>query len=511
MKIKYSVFWAVAAVFLGGACLPVYADDEIKSEEPVSEESLESLEKAAEAGDVEAQERLIKIYGNGEEGIPRDDTKVFYWSGKAAEHGSAKGFYGLAMCYLFGRGGVEQDSQKFLYYAEKSASLGYVHANTALGGMYGLGYKGIKADMGKALMYLKVAADGGDPEGMSSYGVLLLRVPPVAGESVEGNKILGEKYIYEAALRGEPQAQYNLAVLYDNGGFWIKKDQKKKMEWLAKSARQNNQSAICLFCRCILENYRIPLDKIELGDFAQYATPQEIFSWVKNIAENRVSPAIYDSSLVRLSETDVNLILSEFYRQGFGVEKDITLAEKYLGKAVDNSRSSLVAPFLAISDFSEDPDYPGDKIRRSAERQIALSVPETDYDVAQRDALSKLLVQLHRKRLSRGESCSDIEDPIFAQVSQANVTSPARSFFLGLCYENGYGVVADREKAIEYYLQGAEKNDPLSMRNLGKLYFEIGDTESALKWYNKAAELGDNVSKEILEKFPLQPEKSTAK
>ncbi|MCD7709962.1 MAG: hypothetical protein LUI04_01185, partial [Porphyromonadaceae bacterium] len=77
MKIKYSVFWAAVAVFLGGACLPVYADDEIKSEEPVS---IVSLEKAAESGDVEAQERLIKIYGNGEEGIPRDDTKVFYWS-----------------------------------------------------------------------------------------------------------------------------------------------------------------------------------------------------------------------------------------------------------------------------------------------------------------------------------------------------------------------------------------------------------------------------------------------
>ncbi len=509
MKIKYSVFWTAVAVFLGGASLPVYADDEVKSEEPVSAESLESLEKAAEAGDAVAQARLGRIYGNGE-GVPRDGHKAFYWFSKAAAQDAPDGFSGLYKCYLLGVG-TEQNSEKFLYYAEKAASLGDVHANAVLGGVYSLGYKGIKADMGKALMYLKVAADGGDLEGMSNYGALLLRVPPAAGESVEGNKILGEKYIYEAALRGEPRAQYNLAILYDKGGYSIKKDQKKKMEWLAKSARQNSPDAICLFCLCILENSRIPLDKIELGDFAQYATSQEIFSWVKNIAENRLYPEIYDSSLVRLSEIDAYLILSEFYRQGFGVEKDISLAEKYLGKAVDNSRSSLVAPFLAISDFSEDPDYPGDKIRRSAERQIALSVPETDYDVAQRDALSKILVQLHRKRLSRGESCSDIEDPIFAQVSQANGASPARSFFLGLCYENGYGVDADREKAIEYYLQSAEKNDPLSMRNLGKLYFETGDTESALKWYSKAAELGDNISKEILEKFPQQSEKSPAK
>ncbi|MCD8283283.1 MAG: sel1 repeat family protein [Opitutae bacterium] len=500
MKIKYSVFWAVAAVFLGGACLPVYADDEIKSEEPVSAESLESLEKAAEAGDVEAQERLIKIYGNGEEGVSRDYNKVFYWSGKAAENASAKGFYGLAACYLLGVG-VEQDSQKFLYYAEKAASLGYVRAEAMLGGVYVVGNKGIEPDIGKARMHLKNAAESGDPEGMANYGVLLQMLPPEPGESEEENKILGEKYIYMSAQSGDPMGQYNLAALYDKGGYSIKKDQKESLKWLAKSARQDNPKAICQFCLSVFGDYRSSFHEIIFADFTPYATQEEAFSWLKAIAENREPArlALFEKDAELLSCADANAYLSEFYRQGVGVEKNIPLAKECLGRAVDEGCS--FALWLATLDFPGDPDYPGDKIRRYAEIQIAIKILEAKDDPSVCD---KLMAALHRSQSLRGVKGSRAEVFAFAQIPQANGASPARSFFLGLCYENGYGVDADREKAIEYYLQGAEKNDPLSMRNLGKLYFETGDTESALKWYSKAAELGDNISKEILEKIPQE-------
>ena len=70
---------------------------------------------------------------------------------------------------------------------------------------------------------------------------------------------------------------------------------------------------------------------------------------------------------------------------------------------------------------------------------------------------------------------------------------------VGYCYEMGYGVEKDVEKANELYLKVADC-DPTAAFNIAESY-ELGrgvekNLETALKWYRRAEELGDEEAKQ---------------
>ena len=74
-------------------------------------QAAESYRKAAEQGDVHAQESLGSAYENGR-GVGKNYVEAANWYRKAAEHGgkaAARGQYRLAECYRDGIG-VQQDS-----------------------------------------------------------------------------------------------------------------------------------------------------------------------------------------------------------------------------------------------------------------------------------------------------------------------------------------------------------------------------------------------------------------
>ncbi len=67
-------------------------------------------------------------------------------------------------------------------------------------------------------------------------------------------------------------------------------------------------------------------------------------------------------------------------------------------------------------------------------------------------------------------------------------------FYLGYCYNKGYGVPADSEKTIFWYRKAADKGHKVAQYNLG-ICFENGDcvnkdTSLAIFWYIKSANLG---------------------
>ena len=63
---------------------------------------------------------------------------------------------------------------------------------------------------------------------------------------------------------------------------------------------------------------------------------------------------------------------------------------------------------------------------------------------------------------------------------------------LGTCYENGYGVIQDPEKAAELYQQAAKQEHVTAQYNLGNCYLNGSGVEknvdTAFYWYRKAAE-----------------------
>lgn len=74
--------------------------------------------------------------------------------------------------------------------------------------------------------------------------------------------------------------------------------------------------------------------------------------------------------------------------------------------------------------------------------------------------------------------------------------------YLGICYENGFGVDSNITKAIEYYEIGIKKGDAYAMVNLGCLYAKglsgIKDEKKAFSLFKKSAEKGCNYGQRML-------------
>ena len=70
--------------------------------------------------------------------------------------------------------------------------------------------------------------------------------------------------------------------------------------------------------------------------------------------------------------------------------------------------------------------------------------------------------------------------------------------YLGLCYENGYGVAKDYKKAAAYYQKAADRGDITGTCYLGHMYEEgLGvakDYAKALELYKKSAQRGDIIA-----------------
>lgn len=81
---------------------------------------------------------------------------------------------------------------------------------------------------------------------------------------------------------------------------------------------------------------------------------------------------------------------------------------------------------------------------------------------------------------------------------------PMAQYYLGLCYDKGYGVAKDKKNAVKLYRLAAEFNIDTAMVNLGKCYADgegvIQDFEEACYWYYDAAQLNNPEAQYLLGK-----------
>lgn len=80
-------------------------------------------------------------------------------------------------------------------------------------------------------------------------------------------------------------------------------------------------------------------------------------------------------------------------------------------------------------------------------------------------------------------------------VQAAESGNPLAQYYLGLAYENSYGVTADTHKAVEWYARAANQGLDSAQVCLGMCLFEgtgvTKDTDKALEWLHRAAEQGN--------------------
>ena len=237
----------------------------------------DTLFKAAEQGDAEAQFDLARRYANGN-GVKKDYSQAFNWYQKAAAQGLAKAQNNLGVFYHDGKGvmqdyakamdlylkaaaqnynwafdnigvmyyngqGVTQDYKKAVEYYRKAADLGLAIGQNHMGVVYEHG-RGVDQDYEKAFEWYKKAADQGFDWGLCNLGNLYAE-----GQGVKQDYKKAAEYYQKAAGKGLAEAQNRLGYMYRHGN-GVKKDPKQAFNWYRKSAEQGyaagqNNLAVC--------------------------------------------------------------------------------------------------------------------------------------------------------------------------------------------------------------------------------------------------------------------------
>ncbi len=143
----------------------------------------------------------------------------------------------MGKAYLDGKG-VPKDADKAAQWLEQAAAEGNAHAQYELGRMYHEGYAVVQ-DQELVKDWLSQAAAQGHSEATNLLSVVnsfIKSITLVSGESYDA--------LHEKAEQGDPHAQYELGLRYENGAAEVNRDPAKALEWLTRAAKNGNLLAM---------------------------------------------------------------------------------------------------------------------------------------------------------------------------------------------------------------------------------------------------------------------------
>lgn len=187
------------------------------------------------------------------------------------------------------------------------------------------------------------------------------------------------------------------------------------------------------------------------------------------------------------------------YENGLGIDKDLTRAEECYKKSakLGNSLAMLNLGNLYI-DVKDDSSKKELVEARNWILKSALLSDDTDTRNKALDNYARCLYEG-----IGGEKDYDTAFLLFSKVAEV---FPDANLYLGLCYQNGYGVEKSAAGALKCYKKGAESGDGYCCINAGVLY-ESGDLAvfvgmecvsvpnycTAAKYYLDGINLGDTL------------------
>lgn len=120
--------------------------------------ALRVVRPLAGQGNARAQSLLGTMYENGE-GVAQDLAEAVKWLRKAAEGGEVTAQDYLGVLYATGDSGLEQDYSEAAKWYREAADKGNPHAQNSLGSMYAQGM-GVPQDNVQAYVWYNLAAEG---------------------------------------------------------------------------------------------------------------------------------------------------------------------------------------------------------------------------------------------------------------------------------------------------------------------------------------------------------------
>ncbi len=194
------------------------------------------LRRAAKNGNSFAALTLGDHYANTA-GTDHDPAQAVVWWRQAAEAGNAKAQYQLGKAYLEGNG-VARNDMKAADWLERSANNGDTAAQYLLGKMYHEGYAVVQ-DQTLARDWLSRAAASGHSDAINLLAVIntLIKSTTLVSQA-------SPEALIEEARDGDPHAQYELGLRYENGFFEGEQNPTKALFWLRKAANNGNLLAM---------------------------------------------------------------------------------------------------------------------------------------------------------------------------------------------------------------------------------------------------------------------------
>ena len=422
----------------------------------------------------------------------------------AGEAGSAKAQTNLAKMYINAEG-TGQSKEKAFYWIDKAFAQDYPPVYSLNAELF---QKGIfhPADWQKAYEYYERASELGDARGAYFVGM--------AEESWENYK--GAIKNYElAALRGFPDAQARLGVMYEQG-IGVEIDLNKAMQWHLKAAQQDFPFSIytvgmnykngngaakspALADQWFRRGARLGDGAclISLDEASRKQIRKDIFVLTKSKAESGNARAQHK--------------LAQLYRTGQGTEKSASMAKHWYTKSADQNFSEAI---LYLANFYDDESANSQNAQKSkalymklaknlqqpraviahAIRSYDLGNYNTAFSLAMpyADGGNKYAQSITGKMYQWGRGVS-----MSKQIAQTYYKKAGDQGLAGAQYSTGYIAQYDKENlyaARSWYKLAAAQDHPDALVALGHFYANGNgvdkNRDEAIRLYSKAEGLG---------------------
>lgn len=550
----------------------------LKSEEVdrSSAEAVKWFRKAAEQGNAAAQFQLGDCSYN-EFGTILDYDSAAAMFAKAAGQGYPPAIKRLGDCYAAGRG-VEQDGAKGLELHLEAARKGSASALGWLGICYKQGFR-VEKDMDLALRFFHAAADHGDTVAMR----LLVDHYERAGDEEKamayrrklvelGNAISissvaledgfareqrekedlsnGFQAFLDKAKAGDAAMQVKVGDCYANG-YGVEKNLAEAFSWYSRAAEAGLPEGLTKLGEVRMQEFAYEGDTRLKNEFFDKAKAIELF---KKAAESGYLPAMtqlafaysdipeMQAEMIELAQkaaqggdADGQRLLSLLYRKGEGVERNATLSNVWLTKAVRNGSSRARSDFMMFCTGPQQDivDFHLNAVRGDAEAMSNLGYYH--YMGLGRDQNNELAMEWWRRAAEAGHEMSglfvgqmlvfgdgvpqDVEEGVkWLRLAADRGNADAEALINRLrAGELEFARNSDPEKAKELLISAAEQNDPDGQLYLGLLLIKEAANEEnfmllhqALGWMELSANQGSEQAKEVLalmkEKMSGEPE-----
>ncbi len=400
---------------------------------------------AAEAGDRESQYAVGVVYDEGY-GVAPDDGKAAQWYRLAAEQNQIDAQFVLGVFYDEGIGVPLDDSLAARWY-RRAGHQGHVIALYNLGIMYGTG-EGVPEDEVQAYRFLWLSAELGDadarmrlreleawlsPDQLEKAMQLAARSPAAAliddsaGDALNEGYDAYERGDYSAAFRawrplaeaGNPESQYNLGYMYDNGE-GLPVDDIQAAHWYRRAAEQGHVTA-----------------QFNLGVMYDYG---------EGVTEDRGEAAYWYREAAEQDHAGAQYNLGFMYDEGIGIPLDDTQAVYWYRRAAEQGNPNAQLNLGYMYDYGEGVpvDFAEALYWYHQAADQGLAIAQYNIGVMYRDGSGVAI---------------DYDDAVGWFELAADQGYLDALFNLGVMYETGQGVPADNVIAFVYYALAADQGD----------------------------------------------------